>query len=92
MHGYSRMATTTISLDRSAYDLLRSRKRPDESFSDEIHRLLGGEAPSLRDFLAILPEKEAALVASSMEAARAEDLRFERERPSRRGEKHGRRP
>ncbi len=85
------MPTTTISLERSAYDLLRSRKRPDESFSEEIHRILGPGAPEIREFLAILSAKDGALVADSIEAARAEDLEIERRRARRGGKGHGRR-
>lgn len=85
------MPTTTISLERSAYDLLRSRKRPDESFSQEIHRILGPGAPALKEFLAILSAKDGALMADSVEAARAEDLEIERRRARRGGKGRGRR-
>lgn len=84
------MATTTISLDRSAYDLLRSRKREDESFSDEIHRLLGAGAPELKEFLALLPPNDAAKVAETIERARAEELQVELRRARQRSRKHGR--
>ena len=89
--GHSNMSTTTISLDRSAYDLLRSRKEPDESFSEEIHRLLGSSAPELKGFLTILSARDAAAVADSIEAARAEDLEYERSRARRPKVKRGRR-
>jgi predicted CopG family antitoxin len=71
------MASTTISLERSAYELLRARKLPDESFSEEIHRLLGPRSPALKDFLSILSPKDGADVADSIEATRSEDLDFE---------------
>lgn len=91
MHCNFEMATTTISLDRSAYDLLRSRKRPDESFSDEIHRLLGADSPELKEFLELLPPKDAADVADTIEAARAQDLELERRRTRRGSSNRGRR-
>ena len=74
------MGTTTIRVDRSAYDLLRSRKRPEESFSEEIHRILGSSAPELKESLTILSARDAKAVADSIEAARVEDLEYERSR------------
>lgn len=85
------MGTTTISLERSAYDLLRARKKPDESFSEEIHRLLGPNQAKLSDFLSILTAAEASEVADRVEAARLEDLEYEKRRFANRGARHGRR-
>lgn len=85
------MGTTTIRLDRSAYDLLRSRKWPDESFSEEIHRLLGAGSPGLKKFLALLPRDDASDVADKIEAARAEELEVERRRSRRRSSNSGHR-
>jgi predicted CopG family antitoxin len=39
------METTSIALDREAYDLLRSQKRPGESFSQVVKRLAGTRRP-----------------------------------------------
>ncbi len=39
------METTSIALDREAYDLLRSQKRPGESFSQVVKRLVGNRRP-----------------------------------------------
>jgi len=85
------MATTTISLERSAYDPLRSRKLPEESFSEEIHRLLGPHVPALKEFLTILSAKDGADVADTIGAARTVDLRFEVRKARRGTNKHGRR-
>lgn len=52
------MPTTTISLERSAYELLKARKRPDESFSEELHRLFGKPEPALKEFLEIVSAKD----------------------------------
>ena len=85
------MATTTISLERSAYDLLRAQKLADESFSDEIHRLLGPHTAALKDFLTLLSAKEAGEVADRIEATRSADLQFELRASRRSGSQHGRR-
>jgi predicted CopG family antitoxin len=85
------MPTTTISLERSAYDLLKSRKKPDESFSEELHRLLGPPNPTLRGFLDIVRPEDGRSVAAAIEAVRAEDLRMERRRVSKRGGPRGHR-
>jgi predicted CopG family antitoxin len=68
------MTSTTIRLDRSAYELLRSRKRPDESFSEEVVRLLGEAGPSLSGFLEIISKEDGEKVADAIEAVRKEDL------------------
>jgi predicted CopG family antitoxin len=85
------MSSTTISLERSAYELLRSRKRPDESFSEELHRLLGDPSPELKGFLDIVGEDEGDSVASAIEKLRATDLATQKRSPKRRGGKRGRR-
>jgi predicted CopG family antitoxin len=68
------MPSTTISLERSAYELLRSRKRPDESFSEEVVRLLGDAGPNLSGFLEIVLEEDGEKVANAIEAVRKEEL------------------
>jgi len=44
------MGTKTISLEDSAYSRLKAVKRPGESFSDAVNRVLGGNEPSFLDF------------------------------------------
>lgn len=85
------MSRATIRLDRFAYDLLRSRRRPGESFSEEIHRLLGAPSPELKEFLTLLTPRDAAEVADAVGAARTEDLEFERHRANPRHRRNGRR-
>jgi len=45
------METTSIAIDREAYDLLRSLKRPGESFSQVVKRLVRNRRP-LASFVA----------------------------------------
>ena len=91
MHGHVCMPTTTISLERSAYELLKSRKKPGESFSEELRRLLADSRPSVRSFLDLLSAESAAEVADAIETVRAEDLSTEHDRSRRRRGSRGRR-
>jgi predicted CopG family antitoxin len=84
------MPSTTISLERSAYELLKSQKRRDESFSEEVVRLLSETGPSLGGFLAIISEEDGETVANAIEAVRKEDLETAK-RKSRDRRNHGRR-
>ncbi len=74
------MATTTITLDRQAYELLRFHKRPDESFSEEVRRLLQGSQPSLRGFLSLFSKGDSIAIAEAVEELREQDLAEERRR------------
>lgn len=85
------MTTTTISLERSAYELLRSRKKQDESFSQELHRLLGDASPELGGFLDIVSAQDGRAVADAIETIRAQDRREELTKVSRGRVRHGRR-
>lgn len=74
------MTTTTITLERSAYELLKARKKPDESFSEEVHRIMGDPRPSLKGFLDLFPIKDGRAIGDAIEAVRREDLAEERKR------------
>ena len=50
---YTYMATKTISITKEAYDRLKVRKGPEESFSDVIMRLT--ERKTLSEFAGMLP-------------------------------------
>lgn len=85
------MSTTTISLERSAYELLRARKKPDESFSQELHRLLGSASPDLKDFLDIVSIEDGRTIADAIETIRGQDLAEERKKSSPGRKRYGRR-
>ena len=85
------MPSTDICLERSAYELLKARKKPDESFSEEIHRLLGGASPGLKGFLDIIPVAEGRPIANAIESIRAGDLELARKRAGQRKRNRGHR-
>ena len=61
------MASKTISLKEETYERLRRAKGEDESFSDAIDRLLGGDdTHSLLDLVGLLDEEEADRVRERM--------------------------
>lgn len=68
------MGSRTISLEDSAYDKLRAAKRPGESFSDAVHRLLGAREPSFSHFKGLLDPKSAEDLARAIERMRREDI------------------
>lgn len=52
-----RMGTRNVRLDEDVYERIKSEKRPDETFSDAVDRLIGGS--SLLDLAGILNDEEA---------------------------------
>lgn len=73
------MASKTISLDEGAYTKLKAEKRPGESFSDVVHRLLEPDQPSLREFVDLLDEGTAEDLAAVIERMDAEDIEAQRD-------------
>lgn len=75
------MQTTSIALDREAYDLLRRHKRPGESFSETVKRLAGRRRP-LSDFAGAwkgMPTRTVREIQRERRRLRAEDeARFDR--------------
>jgi predicted CopG family antitoxin len=69
---------TAVRLDRSAYELLLSRKRPDESLSEVLHRLLSSTSPDLKGFLDFVSSEDGKTVADAIESSRKQDLDGER--------------
>jgi predicted CopG family antitoxin len=76
------MGTKTISLEDSAYEKLRGAKRPGESFSDVVKRILGGREPSFSDFRGLVDRRGAKALADAVAKMREEDVRVQRGRQS----------
>lgn len=64
------MATKSVTIKETAYEILKSRKREGESFSDVIERITSRR--SLIELLDILSEKEGESLADEVEKARKE--------------------
>lgn len=80
MHMHRCMGTKTISLEDSAYERLRAAKRPGESFSEVIRRILGGREPSFSDFRGLIDRRSARQLADAVARMREEDLQAQRSR------------
>jgi len=70
MHVYTYMATKTISITKEAYDRLKARKRPDESFSDVVLRLTEGRP--LAEYAGMLSKSSVKAIREAIEEARSE--------------------
>ncbi len=79
MHIHRCMGSRTISLEDGAYEKLKASKRPGESFSDVVHRLLGPRQPSLLDLHGLLDEDGARELAATVERMRREDVEAQRD-------------
>ncbi|MGP8074566.1 MAG: antitoxin VapB family protein [Thermoplasmata archaeon] len=85
------MTTTTITLERSAYERLKAHKRSKESFSSTVLRMLDPDRPSLRGFLELFSEEDAEAIGEVVERLKAEDLATERIRLGKGGSRRGHR-
>lgn len=70
VHVYTYMATKTISITKEAYDRLKARKGPEESFSDVILRLT--ERRPLADYAGMLSKASVKAIRTAIDEARSE--------------------
>jgi predicted CopG family antitoxin len=75
------MGTKTISLEDSAYVKLKAAKRPGESFSDVINRLLGNREPSLLDLRGLFDRRSVDQLVAAIARMREEDIEAQKLRP-----------
>jgi predicted CopG family antitoxin len=86
------MPNKTVSLEASAYDLLKSARAPQESFSEAIHRLLSDTKPSFRQIAGALTPQEADAVKTAIRRMRAQEAPAEKTRIKSWRKHDGRRP
>ncbi|MHB8603755.1 MAG: antitoxin VapB family protein [Thermoplasmatota archaeon] len=84
------MGSKTISLEDSAFERLRAAKRPGESYSDVVHRLVAREAPSLLDLAGLVSPAEGRRLKSVVARMRREDVASQRHAKTARGKPRGR--
>jgi predicted CopG family antitoxin len=72
------MPSKTVSLETSAFKRLKAAKRPDESFSDTINRLLKETRPSFRVLAGTLTVDDARKVRRALAAMRQREAPAER--------------
>jgi len=75
------MGTKTISLEDSAYLKLKAAKRPGESFSDVINRIVGSREPSLLDLRGLFDRKSVDQLAVAIARMREEDIEAQKLQP-----------
>ena len=68
LYTYKAMVSRTISLADDAYERLKARKRPHESFSELVRRLTAG--PSLLQLTEVMKPESAGRLASAIEENR----------------------
>ncbi len=75
------MATKTLTITEDAYTMLKNKKMKDESFSEEITRLLSAKRKkSLMDFFGILTEEEGEGMLNDLKAIKEMNIKLLKER------------
>lgn len=64
------MSSRTVSLEQGAYERLRLAKRPGESFTDAVNRILAESRPSFSRLAGVLSRQEASAVRGSIRLMR----------------------
>lgn len=75
------MATKTLTITEDAYNLLKNSKSENESFSEEIVRIMSEKKKRpLTDFFGIISEEMGNSMLKSLEQQRKIDIKLEKER------------
>tara|TARA_Y100000310_G_scaffold345846_1_gene471132 strand:+ start:26111 stop:26344 length:234 start_codon:yes stop_codon:yes gene_type:complete len=71
------MATKTLTIMEDVYQLLVDNKQKEESFSDELRRILSKKkSKHLRDFLGIISKEEGDLMLKDLDKVRSENIKI----------------
>ncbi len=73
LHMCRLVPSRTVSLEKSAYERLRAAKRPGESFSQTVVRILEPSRPSFSKLAGILSAKDARLVKRAVAEMREQE-------------------
>lgn len=65
------MSSHTVSLEKSAYERLKAARRPGESFSVTVNRLLEGTRPTFRTLAGFMTAKEGRALRETIARMRA---------------------
>jgi predicted CopG family antitoxin len=74
------MVSRTVSLEQGAYERLRAAKRPGESFSQTVNRLLKDSRPSFRVLAGVLNERESTQIRRAILGMRAREIPGEQDK------------
>ncbi len=77
------MTTKTITVMEDAYNLIKSRKKPNESFSDVLRRELSGSKMPLTDFAGkwgFLNDEDIEKMKSAIRKSREYSFRYRKEK------------
>lgn len=75
------MATKTLTITEDAYNLLKSKKLADESFSEEINRLLSQhQKRPLREFYGILSKEDGDTIMKQYQERKKLELKLQKKR------------
>ncbi len=74
------MVSRTVSLEASAYERLRAAKRPGESFSETVNRLLVDSRPSFHALAGVLTRADTDDLRGAVRSMRAAEASAERSR------------
>ena len=75
------MVTKTLTITEEAYKMLAANKLKDESFSEEIKRIMSNKnAKTLGEFSGIISEEEGVAMLEDLEKIRKKNIRIMEER------------
>ncbi len=74
------MATKTLTITEEAYHILADKKVENESFSEEIKRILTKKRRALTEFFGLMPESDGALMLKDILMIKSADIKLLKEK------------